>query len=62
MKAHSHVGDETTRLSGLVQADDREVIRTAIRKTLQEDLSIDIVGEALNFAETIQKLAYLFRC
>jgi DNA-binding NarL/FixJ family response regulator len=35
-------------------ADDSEVMRTAIRKTLEEETNIHIVGEASNFAETIQ--------
>jgi DNA-binding NarL/FixJ family response regulator len=32
-------------------ADDSEVMRTAIRKMLQEESSIDVVGEASSFAE-----------
>ena len=35
-------------------ADDSEVMRTAIRKTLEEETNIHIVGEASTFAETIQ--------
>ena len=35
-------------------ADDSELIRAAIRKRLEEESHIDIVGEASTFAETIQ--------
>jgi two-component system, NarL family, response regulator NreC len=40
-------------------ADDSAVMRTAIRKTLEEDRNIDVVGEASSFAETMQKIADL---
>ncbi len=40
-------------------ADDSEVMRTAIRKMLREESSIDVVGEASSFAETMQKIADL---
>jgi pilus assembly protein CpaE len=35
-------------------ADDSDVMRAAIRKTLEEESKIHIVGEASTFAETIQ--------
>lgn len=35
-------------------ADDSDVMRAAIRKTLQEEAGINIVGEASTFAETVQ--------
>ena len=38
-------------------ADDSELMRTAIRKMLQEVSNIDVVGEAANFADTMQKIA-----
>jgi hypothetical protein len=37
-------------------ADDSELMRTAIRKMLQEVSNIDVVGEAANFADTMQKI------
>ena len=40
-------------------ADDSEVMRTAIRKMLQEERNIDVVGEASSFADTMQKIADL---
>jgi DNA-binding NarL/FixJ family response regulator len=40
-------------------ADESDVMRTAIRKTLEEAQSIDVVGEAATFAETMQKIADL---
>jgi chemotaxis response regulator CheB len=40
-------------------ADDSELMRTAIRKMLQEVSNIDVVGEAANFADTMQKIADL---
>lgn len=40
-------------------ADDSEVMRTAIRKMLQGESSIDVVGEASSFADTMQKIADL---
>lgn len=35
-------------------ADDQELIRRAIRSLLTEDPEIELVGEATNFAETVQ--------
>jgi two-component system response regulator NreC len=40
-------------------ADDSEVMRTAIRRTLEEARNIDVVGEASSFADTMQKIADL---
>ncbi len=40
-------------------ADDSELMRTAIRKMLQEVSDIDVVGEAANFADTMQKIVDL---
>jgi chemotaxis response regulator CheB len=40
-------------------ADDSELMRTAIRRTLEEARNIDVVGEAATFAETVQKIADL---
>ena len=37
-------------------ADDSAVMRTAIRKTLEEDKRVQLVGEASTFAETMQKI------
>jgi DNA-binding NarL/FixJ family response regulator len=37
-------------------ADDSDVMRAAIRKMLQEEGNIDVVGEASTFAETMQML------
>jgi len=37
-------------------ADDSDVMRTAIRKMLQEESNINVVGEASTFAETVQML------
>jgi two-component system response regulator NreC len=38
-------------------ADDSDVMRTAIRKMLQEESNMDIVGEAATFAETVQMIS-----
>ena len=38
-------------------ADDSDVMRAAIRKMLQEESNIDVVGEASTFAETMQMIA-----
>lgn len=38
-------------------ADDSDVVRMAIRRTLEEDARIEVVGEASTFAETMQLLA-----
>lgn len=35
-------------------ADDSEIMRSAIRRMLEEEAKIDVVGEAENFAKTIQ--------
>ena len=40
-------------------ADDSEVMRKAIRKTLEEQRNINVIGEAASFAETMQKIADL---
>ena len=40
-------------------ADDSEAMRTAIRKTLEEESNIKTVGEASTFAETRQKIVDL---
>ena len=40
-------------------ADDSEIVRTAIRKTLEEERNINVVGEASSFADTMQKIADL---
>ena len=41
----------------VVLADDSDVMRSAIRKTLQEEPGIEVVGEASNFAKTVQLIA-----
>jgi two-component system response regulator NreC len=38
-------------------ADDSDVMRTAIRKMLQEESNINVVGEAATFAETVQMIS-----
>ena len=40
-------------------ADDSEAMRTAIRKTLEEESNTNIVGEASTFADTRQKIVDL---
>jgi len=40
-------------------ADDHDVMRTVIRRTLEEARKIDVVGEASNFTDTMQKIADL---
>jgi len=40
-------------------ADDSEAVRTAIRKTLEEESNINILGEASTFADTRQKIVDL---
>jgi len=37
-------------------ADDNDGMRSAIRRTLQEEPRIEIVGEASNFAKTVQMI------
>jgi chemotaxis response regulator CheB len=37
-------------------ADDSEIMRAAIRKLLQEESNIHVVGEASTFAETMQMI------
>ena len=37
-------------------ADDNDGMRSAIRRTLQEEPRIEIVGEAANFAKTVQMI------
>jgi two-component system response regulator NreC len=41
----------------VLMADDSHVMRSAIRRTLEEEPRIEIVAEASTFAETIQKIA-----
>lgn len=38
-------------------ADDSEIMRKAIRKMLEEEGALDVVGEASNFAKTVQLIA-----
>ncbi len=38
-------------------ADDSDLMRSAIRRTLQEDSRIQVVGEASSFAKTMQMIA-----
>lgn len=40
-------------------ADDSDVVRRAVRLLLEQDPEIELVGEATNFAETIQMLTDL---
>jgi DNA-binding NarL/FixJ family response regulator len=40
----------------LLVADDSDIMRTAIRRVLEEDARIEIVGEASTFAQTMQKI------
>ena len=40
-------------------ADDSDVMRKAIRKTLEEEQRISVVGEASTFAQTIQMILRL---
>jgi chemotaxis response regulator CheB len=40
-------------------ADDSQLMRSAIRRLLKEEPSIDVVGEAENFARTIQMIGDL---
>jgi len=41
----------------VLMADDSHAMRSAIRRTLEEEPRIEIVAEASTFAETIQKIA-----
>jgi two-component system, NarL family, response regulator NreC len=41
----------------VLMADDNHAMRSAIRRTLEEEPRIEIVAEASTFAETIQKIA-----
>jgi chemotaxis response regulator CheB len=38
-------------------ADDSEVMRVALREALEEETSIEVVGEASSFAETMQMIS-----
>jgi two-component system response regulator NreC len=40
-------------------ADDSEIMRAAIRRTLEEERKIVVVGEVASFADTLQKIADL---
>jgi chemotaxis response regulator CheB len=40
-------------------ADDSEIMRKVLRKTLEEEQKIDIVGEAETFAQTVQMIGDL---
>jgi chemotaxis response regulator CheB len=40
-------------------AEDSELVRRAIRRLLEQDPEIELVGEAANFAETIRMLSDL---
>jgi chemotaxis response regulator CheB len=40
-------------------ADDSDVMRAAIRRTLKEERRIEVVGEAETFAKTVQMIADL---
>jgi chemotaxis response regulator CheB len=46
-------------LTSVLVADDSEIMRCAICKTLKEEPGINVVGESENFAETVQKVGYL---
>src|ERR1700722_8801288 len=43
----------------LLVADDSELIRKTVKRLLEAEPAIEILGEATNFAETIQKAAEL---
>jgi DNA-binding NarL/FixJ family response regulator len=43
----------------LLLADDSEIIRKAVKRLLESEPAIEIIGEATNFAETIQKASEL---
>jgi two-component system, NarL family, response regulator NreC len=43
----------------LLLADDSEFIRNAVKRLLEDEPAIELVGEATNFAETIQKASEL---
>jgi DNA-binding NarL/FixJ family response regulator len=43
----------------LLLADDSEIIRKAVKRLLESESAIEIIGEATNFAETIQKASDL---
>lgn len=40
-------------------ADDSDIMRTVIRTTLKDEISLDVIGEAVNFAETVQMVSAL---
>ncbi len=40
----------------VILADDSDIMRSVMRKTLQEEPRIEVVGEASNFAKTVQLL------
>ena len=43
----------------LLVADDSELIRKTVKRLLEAEPAIEILGEATNFAETIQKASEL---
>ena len=43
----------------LLVADDSEIIRKAVKRLLEAEPAIELVGEAANFAETIEKASEL---
>jgi DNA-binding NarL/FixJ family response regulator len=43
----------------VILAEDNYVVRRAVRQLLEQDREVEVVGEATNFAETIQMLKEL---
>jgi chemotaxis response regulator CheB len=52
-----YLGSEKTLKIKVLLADDSDVMRSAIRRTLQEEPRIEVVGEASSFAKTMQMIA-----
>lgn len=63
MPRHQHNSRDVLLLAclPLLLADDSDVIRKAVRRLLETELAIRVIGEATDFAEAIQKVSELKR-
>ena len=52
-------GDPHLMAIRVLIADDSDVMRAAIAKTLKADPDLEVVGEATNFAETLERAGTL---
>jgi DNA-binding NarL/FixJ family response regulator len=43
-----------TRRVGVLLADDHDMMRHAVRRLLEEEPALEVLGEAVNFAQTFE--------